>query len=73
VLDRLQGTVGDLASIARVQSGRYNAGGALRIEILHHMGEGAIEELRHRSEQLAPADSITEEGGGSPPSEPDMS
>ena len=66
LLDRLQGTVGDLAETARVQAGRYNVGGVLRIEILHNMAECAIEELRRRTAQLAPANPTEE--GGSPPS-----
>jgi AraC-like DNA-binding protein len=71
LLDRLQGTVGDLAAIARERSDRYSVGQSIRVEVMLRLAEGDIAELRRRSALFTPVDPVAE--GGSPPSGPDMS
>jgi hypothetical protein len=72
LLDALEARVGDLARMAREQPAQQQSlGRALRLEVTVKMAERKIAELRRRTDQLAPADPVPEQG--SPPSEPDMS
>ena len=70
LLDRVQETMGDLASIARASYGPYDLS-VLRVEMMLVFAEQNIAELRARSDELGPVSPTDEEG--SPPSQPDTS